>query len=215
MRRRVVLFDLDGTLIDSGPIIMDAARHAVRSVLGRESDAELDELVRSNIGGPGLTAMMEAIDPRRVTELVDAYLEENIRLHAGLTAFDEMLALLPVLRDAGRRVGIVTAKRRTSVELAYERFPVLRETADVLIGAEDTERHKPHPDPLLEALRRLGAEPGEAAYVGDSPFDIRAGRAAGVLSIAVAWGGIHGDAALLAESPDALVHEPGELLELV
>ena len=215
MRRRVVLFDLDGTLIDSGPIIMDAARYAVRAVLGRESDAELDELVRANIGGPGLTAMIESIDPGRVSELVDAYLEENIRLHADLDAFDAMLALLPVLRDGGRTLGIVTAKRRTSVELAFERFPVLRETTDVLIGAEDTERHKPHADPVLEGLRRLDAEPGEAAYIGDSPFDIRAGLAAGVLSIGVGWGGIHGDDALLAEGPDALVHEPEELLELV
>ena len=82
---------------------------------------------------------------------------------------------------------------------------------DVLVGAEDTERHKPDPDPLLEALRRLEAAPSDAVYVGDSPFDIRAAKAAGVGAIAVGWGGIHPDERLLAEEPDALVHTTEEL----
>ena len=73
----------------------------------------------------------------------------------------------------------MTAKRQLTIGLALDRFPVLRETMDVVIGAEDTERHKPDPDPLLEALRRLEADPGEAVYVGDSPFDVRAAKAAG------------------------------------
>ena len=85
----------------------------------------------------------------------------------------------------------------------------------MLVGAEDTERHKPDPEPVLEALRRLGASPDEAVYVGDSPFDIRAGKAAGAFAIAVGWGGIHPDERLLAEEPDALVHDPEEILALV
>jgi pyrophosphatase PpaX len=82
---------------------------------------------------------------------------------------------------------------------------------DVIVGAEDTERHKPDPDPLLEALRRLGAAPATAAYVGDSPFDVRAAKAAGVLAVAVGWGGIHPDERLLHAGPDALVHTAEEL----
>ena len=85
----------------------------------------------------------------------------------------------------------------------------------MLVGAEDTERHKPEPDPVLEALLRLGESPEDAVYVGDSPFDIRAGKAAGAYAIAVGWGGIHPDARLLDAEPDALVHAPGEILELV
>ncbi len=82
---------------------------------------------------------------------------------------------------------------------------------DVVIGAEDTERHKPDPDPVLEALRRLGVDAADAAYVGDSPFDIRAAKAAGVHAVAVGWGGIHPDQRLLHEEPDALVHTAEEL----
>lgn len=212
MRRPVVLFDLDGTLIDSGPIIIASMRHASLTVLGREPD---EDTVRAAIGGPGLAAQMRDLDPERVDELVATYRAHNEPLHATLQAFGGMLELLPGLRRRGHRLGIVTAKRLRTAELALDRFPVLRETTEIVIGAEDTERHKPDPDPLLEALARLGARPGDAAYVGDSPFDIRAARAAGMLAIAVGWGGIHSNERLLHERPDALVHTPEELLELV
>ncbi len=208
MRYPIVLFDLDGTLIDSGPIIMASMRHASRSVLGVEID---EAKVRAAIGGPGLVAQMRELDPSRVDELVDAYRAHNEPLHDELEAFDRMLAVLPRLRERGHRLGIVTAKRRATVELAFDRFPVLRDIAEVLIGADDTERHKPDPDPLLEALARLDAQPHEAAYVGDSPFDVRAAKAGGLYAVAVGWGGIHGDAALLAEEPDILIHDPEEL----
>ena len=208
MRRSVVLFDLDGTLIDSGPIILASMKHASLTVLGREPD---EELVRAAIGGPGLIAQMRDLDPDRVDELVDAYRAHNEPLHAELEAFTGVLELLPVLRDEGRRLGIVTAKRVRTVGLAIDRFPVLGEMMDVVIGAEDTERHKPEPDPVLEALRRLGAAPTDAAYVGDSPFDVRAAKAAGVLAVAVGWGGIHPEERLLREEPDALVRSAEEL----
>jgi pyrophosphatase PpaX len=208
VRCRVVLFDLDGTLIDSGPIILASMRHASVTVLGREPD---EELVRAAIGGPGLIAQMRDLDPERVDELVEAYRAHNEPLHEQLDAFDGMLELLPRLRAEGHTLGIVTAKRLRTVGLALDRFPVLREATQVVIGADDTERHKPEPDPILEALGRLGAAPAEAAYVGDSPFDIRAAKAAGVVAIAVGWGGIHPDERLLHEEPDALVHTPEEL----
>jgi pyrophosphatase PpaX len=208
MRFPVVLFDLDGTLIDSGPIILASMKHASLTVLGHELD---DELVRAAIGGPGLTAQMRDLDPERVVELVEAYRTHNEPLHETLESFDGVLDLLPDLKAEGRTLGIVTAKRRATVELAFARFPLLRDHTDVLIGAEDTERHKPDPDPLLEALRRLDAEPGEAAYVGDSPFDIRAAKAAGTYAIAVGWGGIHPVERLAEEEPDALVHSTEEL----
>ena len=208
MRYRVVLFDLDGTLIDSGPIILASMKHASLTVLGREAD---EEVVRAAIGGPGLIAQMRDLDPDRVDELVEVYRAHNEPLHESLESFVGMLELLPRLRDEGRTLGIVTAKRQLTIGLALDRFPVLRETTDVVIGAEDTERHKPDPDPLLEALRRLEADPGEAVYVGDSPFDVRAAKAAGIGAIAVGWGGIHPDDRLLAEQPDALVHTAEEL----
>ena len=212
MRYPVALFDLDGTLIDSGPIILASMRHAALTVLG----VEVDEIrVRAAIGGPGLAAQMHELDPTRVDELVDAYRRHNEPLHEQLEAFGRMVDVLGDLRERGHRLGIVTAKRRETVRLAFSRFPVLEELTDVLVGADDTDRHKPEPDPVLEALARLEATPDQAAYVGDSPFDVRAAKAAGVFAVAVAWGGIHDEERLAAEQPDALVHEPEELLDVL
>jgi pyrophosphatase PpaX len=212
VRFRVVLFDLDGTLIDSGPIILASMQHAVRTVLDREIPR--DELA-ATVGGQGLVAQMTQLAPDRVEELIDVYRAHNDPLHETLEAFAGMIDVLPRLRAGGRRLGIVTAKRHRTVALAFTRFPWLEEQFEVVVGHEDTERHKPDPDPVLEALRRLEFEPAEAAYVGDSPFDIRAGKDAGAFAIAVSWGGIHSDERLLAEEPDAFIHSPEELHSVV
>ena len=217
MRFRIVLFDLDGTLIDSGPIILASMQHAVRTVLGREIPA--DELGLT-IGGQGIVAQMEAIDAERAEALraealLEAYKVHNDGLHETLEAFDELLAILPGLAAEGRKLGIVTAKRHRTVGLAFDRFSALADAFDVVIAHEDTERHKPDPDPVLLAVERLGGEPDEAVYVGDSPFDIGAAKAARVFAVAVGWGGIHPDERLLAEEPDAFVRTPQELLDVI
>jgi pyrophosphatase PpaX len=212
VRFRIVLFDLDGTLIDSGPIILASMQHAVRSVLDREiPPAEL----QMTIGGQGIVAQMTAIDPDHVDELLQAYKEHNDGLHETLEAFDELLALLPGLKAEGRKLGIVTAKRHRTVGLALDRFPALASAFDVVVAFEDTSRHKPDPEPVLLAVEKLVGTPGEAVYVGDSPFDIGAAKAAGVFSVAVGWGGIHSEERLLAEEPDAFVHAPEELLGVI
>jgi len=212
VRFRIVLFDLDGTLIDSGPIILASMQHAVRTVLGREiPPAEL----QMSIGGQGIVAQMTAIDAEHADELLEAYKDHNDGLHETLEAFDDLLALLPGLKVEGRKLGIVTAKRHRTVGLALARFPALASAFDVVVGFEDTERHKPDPEPVLLAVERLGGSPEDAVYVGDSPFDIAAAKAAGVFAVAVGWGGIHPDERLFAEEPDAFVQTPEELLGVV
>jgi pyrophosphatase PpaX len=168
-----------------------------------------------SVGGQGLVSQMRALDAARVDELVEAYREHNDPLHETLEAFGGMLTVLPRLRAEGSRLGIVTAKRHRTVALALDRFPWLVEYFDTVVAYEDTERHKPDPDPVLLGVERLGGRPESSAYVGDSPFDIQAARSAGAFSVGVAWGGIHPEERLLAENPDAFVHEPEELLDVL
>lgn len=209
---RLAVFDLDGTLIDSGPMIVASMKHAALAVLGRDVP---EEVLSAAVGGPGLVAQMQALAPERVDDLVAAYREHNEPLHEVLEAFWEVVEVLPRLRNEGRRLGIVTAKRAATVRLAFDRFPELEGNFDVVITSDDTERHKPSPDPILAAIDRLGRSPGESAYVGDSPYDVRAARAAGVYAVAVGWGGIHSDDVLRREEPDAFVHHAEELLGLL
>ncbi|MBD0337860.1 MAG: HAD-IA family hydrolase [Thermoleophilia bacterium] len=209
MRLRTVLFDLDGTLIDSGAIILASMRHAAETVLERSIP---DEDLMAAVGGPGLVAQMRALDPERVDELVRVYREHNEPLHAELQACDGILDVLPELRRLGATLGIVTAKRLATVRLAFEVIAGLEEFFDTVVGSDETERHKPQPDPILLALDRLGADPATAAYVGDSPFDVQAAKAAGVHAVAVTWGRIHDEERLAQEEPDALVHTAEELL---
>jgi pyrophosphatase PpaX len=116
------------------------------------------------------------------------------------------------LKDQGRRLGIVTAKRRKTVELAFAKIPI-GHLFETVVGGDETTRHKPDPEPLLLALERLGARAEDAAYVGDAPFDVQAAKAAGIFAIGVSWGGIHARERLEAEEPDALVDTAEELLE--
>ncbi|HKB95035.1 MAG TPA: HAD-IA family hydrolase [Gaiellaceae bacterium] len=207
----VVLFDLDGTVVDTGAIILASMRYATREVLGREySDAELMQAV----GGPGLEAQMAAFAPDRVDELVRVYRMHNEPLHDEIEACVGMEDVLVRLKAEGRRLGVVTAKRRATVELAFARVPV-GHLFDAVVGGDETERHKPDPAPLLLGAERMGAEPAETAYVGDSPFDMRAAKAAGMHAVAVTWGRIHDRERLEAEEPDAIVDGAEELLAVL
>lgn len=208
MRFPVVLFDFDGTVIDSGAIIIASMRHATKTVLGRDIPDE--ELGRA-VGGSGLVEQMRLIDPDLVDELVACYRAHNEPLHAELAECAGMTDVLTRLKEEGRRLGVVTAKRRETVSLAFSYLP-LEHFFDVVVGADDTERHKPDPEPLRHALDLLRADPRDAVYVGDSPFDIRAAKAAGVHSVAVTWGRIHPRERLEAERPDAVVDTSAELL---
>jgi pyrophosphatase PpaX len=211
MRYSVVLFDLDGTLVDSGAMIIASYRHATRTVLEREIP---DEVLAGFIGGGSIREHMRTLDEDRADELVRVYREHNEPLHDELQAFPGVEDLLETLIAEGRRLGVVTAKRRRTVDLAFDVLPIER-YFDVVVTTESTERHKPHPDPVLYALDELGADRGDTAFVGDSPFDVAAGKAAGVFTVAVSWGKIHPEERLREAGADVLVHSPQELLDVL
>lgn len=211
MRYPTVLFDFDGTLIDSGEIILASFRHATKTVLEQEIP---DEVLAAAVGGSNIYDQMRAFDEERVDELVRVYRAHNEPLHDELVAFEGIERVLERLKAEGRQLGIVTAKRRRTVDLAFSILPLER-YFDTVVTSDQTEHHKPHPEPVLTALERLGAKPEEAAFVGDSPFDMGAGKAAGVFTVAVSWGKIHPVERLLETGADVVVHSPEELLDVL
>ncbi len=206
VRFPVVLFDLDGTLVDSAAIILGSFHHATETVLQRRFP---DEQIRSQIGGTNLAHQMQLLDPARSDELVRVYREHNDPQYSELACFPGMVDVLARLTDEGRRLGIVTAKRKHTVDLVFEGAGI-SDYFDVVVGSDDTERHKPDSEPVLKALERLDALPADAAYVGDSPFDMAAAKGAGVFAVAVGWGGIH-----RVTDADAFVETPEELLAVL
>jgi pyrophosphatase PpaX len=203
VRYPVVLFDLDGTLVDSAGVILASFHHATETVLQRRYP---DEQILAQVGGSNLETQMGLLAPAHVDELVRVYRAHNDPSYSEMSCFDGMLDVLAQLKGEGRRLGVVSAKRRPTVERVFEGAGIGK-YFDVIVGSDATERHKPHPEPLLHALDLLGARPEDAAYVGDSPFDMAAAKAARVLAVAVAWGGIH-----RVEDADVLVESPRELL---
>jgi pyrophosphatase PpaX len=208
MRYPTVLFDLDGTLVDSGAIILSSFKHAALTVLERDVE---EEQIAALVGGSNLHDQMRVLDPTRVDDLVRVYREHNRPLHDELEAFDGVTELISALAAEGRKLGIVTAKGRATVDLAFAVIPLERYFGAV-VTADMTERHKPHPEPVLRALELLDSDPAEAAFVGDSPYDVEAGKAAGVFTIGVSWGKIHPDQRLRDAGADLVVHSPEELL---
>jgi pyrophosphatase PpaX len=207
VRFPVVLFDLDGTVVDSGPIILASMRHATRAVLGRDIP---DEALMAAVGGPGLEAqMLELGGEENLERLVSVYRAHNEPLHDGLETFFGMDDVLLALKDQGRKIGLVSAKRRSTVELAFAATEI-GHLFDVVVGGDEAPNQKPAPDTLLLALERLGERPEGAVYVGDSPFDMAAAKAGGLYAIGVTWGGVHGRSLLT--QADTIVDTAEELL---
>jgi len=204
-----VIFDLDGTVVDTVELIRESFRHASRVVLGAQLP---DDVLMAGVGRPLMT-QMEALDADRAQELYDTYREHNHRVHDELIAsFEGMEAALGRLRAAQRRLAIVTSKSAQTTDMAF-RAVGLRDYFQTVVTATDTDAHKPSPEPILLALERLGATAQRAVYVGDAPVDVTAGRAAGVATIAVTWGAF-AVAALAAAGPGFVVATPAALADL-
>lgn len=210
LRWPVILFDLDGTVLDTVELIRASHEHALREVLGKTLS---DEELMAGIGTP-LREQMEKFDPERADELYDTYRTWNHANTARLAArYDGVDEVLVELEGEGARLGIVTSKSRDAVDLVLEALPAPI-VWDVVVTYDDSPLHKPHPAPLLTALERLDARPEEAVYIGDSPFDLQAAAAAGCAAIGVTWGVFRRDV-LAAEQPLAIVDRPHQLLEVL
>ncbi len=207
---KTVLFDLDGTLADTVPLIVATFRRTVSEELGWEPTFEhCKEWI-----GRSLTETFTDLAPGRADELISHYLEWNLaNHHAYVRPFDGVADLVGALRASDRVFGVVTSKRRNSALLSLECVG-LTGLVPLLATEEDTASHKPSPEPLLHALRQVGADAGDAVYVGDAVVDMQAAEAAGMRRIAVTWGAASTED-FHAVRPAAVVHSVAELHTLL
>ena len=209
---RTVLFDLDGTLIDSLRLILDSYHHTLEQHgLPGRTDAEW----LKGVGTPLAVQLAEWHDELGTIEaMIATYREYNLEHH------DRMVTVYPGILDAVREIkaaalqtGLVTSKNRHGA-LRGLKLVGLEALMDVLVCADEVTNPKPHPEPVEKAVTLLGAEPATTLYVGDSVHDMHSGRAAGVLTAAALWGPF-GRAQLEEAGPDYWLETPEDLVELL
>jgi pyrophosphatase PpaX len=181
---RAILFDLDGTLLDTVELIRLSFRHATRQVLGRSIP---DAVTMSGVGRP-LVQQFREMAPGHEDELLAVYRAFNMAHHDELAkAYPGTLPTLRALAALGTPMAVVTSKGTQAATHGLVTFG-LAGFFDVVITADDVERHKPDPLPLLRAGELLGVDMRYCVYVGDSPHDMQAASAAGAVAVAALWG---------------------------
>lgn len=181
-----VLFDFDGTLVDTIPLILDSFRHATREVLG---EAVPDEVLGRNVGIPLKVQFAEFTDDEALADqLLRVYRQYNRANHdAQARLFEGVTEALAVLAERRMPMGVVTSKARDIAWQGIELF-ALGGFFTTVITMDDVVRYKPDPLPLVTAAQALGVDVTRTIYVGDSPHDVNAALAAGALAVAAPWG---------------------------
>ena len=225
LQTRAILFDLDGTLIDSTELILRCFQHSWETVCGYNHSRDAlvqtfgtplrDAMHRLLTAAPtpGSAGTQNEVDPVIVDRLLVEYRAFNVANHDLLARpFERTCDVLAELRRRGYLISVVTSKSR---ELALRglRLFSLDALIDSAVFLEDTDFHKPHPEPILAALKKLSETAQAAAYVGDSRHDIVAARAAGVRSVAALWGPAP-RTELEREGPDFVAESITDLLEI-
>lgn len=206
-----VLFDLDGTLIDSIELIVRSYQHTLQA---HDKPVEADAEILSKVGVPLATHLEQwAADDAERDAMVVTYRAWNRAHHDALVRpFDGIAEALDGLVARGTRIAVVTSKARAPALHGLSHCG-LEQPFELLVGSDDVTSHKPDPGPILHALERMDVAPERAAYVGDSVFDVRAANAAGVTSAAALWGPF--ERAVLAPcEPRVWLDAPADLLQL-
>lgn len=181
-----LLFDLDGTLIDSVDLILRSYRHTMRVHRGEEPP---DDIWMEGLGTPLSVQFRRWTDDEvEIRAMVETYRTYNLAHHDELVrAYDGVVEQVLRLDAGGKTLGLVTSKMRGGA-LKGLRLVGIEAAFDVVVGSDEVTHPKPHPEPVLLALERLGRAPADAVFIGDSRHDIECGRAAGVKTAAVLWG---------------------------
>jgi len=212
-RPEAVLFDLDGTLADTVDLILLSYRHTMETHLG---EVPPEARFLATIGTPLPIQLGDfAEDEAQRIAMLDTYVRFQRSVHDEMVSpFPGARSVLAELRSRGTKLAVVTSK---GTRIARRTMDVcgLLGTVDFVVCGDEVERGKPHPEPVLRALAALGLsqDPRTAIFVGDSPHDLRAGRAAGTRTAAVGWGPLE-RSVLEAETPDFFFDRMEDVLHI-
>jgi pyrophosphatase PpaX len=209
---QTVLFDLDGTLIDSIRLILDSYHHTLTQ---HDLPARSDEEWLRGVGTPLHVQFSEWHDsPEMLQAMIATYREFNLRHHDQMvTVYPGVVEAVRQIKSAGIQTGLVTSKNRQGA-LRGLALVGLEALMDVMVCADEVSNPKPHPEPVEKAVALLGADPARTVYVGDSIHDMHSGRAAGVKTAAALWGPF-GRSHLESAGPDYWLEKPEDLVGLM
>ncbi|EOU1755500.1 pyrophosphatase PpaX [Clostridium perfringens] len=207
---KAVLFDLDGTLINTNDLILKSFKHTFKTMLDLEPT---EEEITMNYGRP-LQEIFKSYDENRIEEMINCYRKINLELHDDeCKEFADVDLMLQTLKNKGIKIGVVTSKKSDMAERGAKLMGIFK-YFDTFITPEVTIKHKPEGEPVLKACENLGVSPSEALVVGDSPYDILAGKNAGAKTCGVKYTALPIEK-LQESKPDFYVDKPLEILELV
>jgi HAD superfamily hydrolase (TIGR01509 family) len=209
-----VLFDWDGTLVDTKSAIQKSYRDVTTRVLGKPypNTPEEESLILPMRAQESFGMMSD--DPAVVEQLIAGYHDVYLRNSEELAgAFSGAVETLAGLKERGLTLGVVTSKGRDRMESDALRYGLVG-LFDIVVTGDDSAERKPHPGPIIDALELLGISGAQAIYVGDGPQDVLAGRGAGTLTVSCSYG-FHGPAECMAENPDFLIESIEELTAVV
>lgn len=208
MKYKYILFDLDGTLIDTNQLIINSFKHTYKTHLNRdvpESD------IYKYFGEPLITTLKRYSEDN-AEELFKTYIDFNEREHdRSVTLCCNIKECLEDLKELGCILAVVTSKREKMTKKGLELFDI-NKFFSVVVTMDATKNHKPHPEPVLKALELLGAKPEEALMIGDSVFDIKCAHNAGIKAVLVSWGAATGHQAI--EKPDYVANDALEIVDI-
>lgn len=210
MKITTLLFDLDGTLINTNELIIASFMHTLEKFYpGKYQREHVIPFM-----GPTLTESFSTVDVNRVDELITEYRRFNVEMHDEFVEeYETVYETIETLHNQGYKIGIVTTKARNVVEmgLSYSR---LKQFFDVVVTIDDVQNAKPHPEPIQLALKKLNATPEETIMVGDNYHDIEGGKNAGTKTAGVEWS-LKGKEFLESYHPDYMLEKMSDILTII
>lgn len=204
-----ILFDFDGTLINTNTVIIDSFQHTYRSILGKEKD--VTEIIKY-FGEPlHLTLKRDIEGP--VEDAIKIYRDYHYeRFEDLIEIFEGMDHVIKRLHKEGYKLGLVTSRLMKTTSVGLHKFG-LTDYFHTIVTADDCQRHKPDPEPILKALEKLNSKPEEAIMIGDTPFDIQASHRAGVQSVLVGWSMLKEDIKIL--NPNYIIEKAEDIFSII